>query len=64
MVVKTPKFQIGDRIYHVTKESEQGVVIDVTYSLRTANWLYIASFSPGFECSLYEDEISESKIFN
>ncbi len=24
MVVKTPKFQIGDRIYHVTKESEQG----------------------------------------
>jgi hypothetical protein len=63
MVVKTPKFQIGDRIYHVTKESEQGVVIDVTYSLRTANWLYIVSFSPGSECSLYEDEISESKIF-
>ena len=63
MVVKTPKFQIGDRIYHVTKESEQGIVIDVTYSLRTANWLYIVSFCPVFECSLYEDEISESKIF-
>lgn len=63
MKIRNPKFQIGDRVYHVTKESEQGVVIDVTYSLRTANWLYIVSFSPGSECSLYEDEISESKIF-
>ena len=63
MVVKNPKFQIGDRIYHVTKESEQGVVIDATYSLRTANWLYIVSFAPGFEYDLYEDELSESKIF-
>lgn len=63
MTIRNPKFQIGDRVYHVTKESEQGVVIDVTYSLRTANWLYIVSFSPGSECSLYEDEISESKIF-
>ena len=63
MVVKTPKFQIGDRIYHVTKESEQGVVIDATYFLRTANWIYVVSFSPGIECHLYEDEISESKIF-
>ena len=63
MVVKTPKFQIGDRVYHVTKESEQGVVLDATYSLRANNWLYEVSFSPGFECSLYEDEISESKVF-
>ena len=63
MVVKTPKFQIGDRIYHVTKESEQGVVINAKYFLRTGNWIYEVSFSPGFECDLYEDEISESKVF-
>ena len=63
MVVKTPKFQIGDRIYHVTKESEQGIVLDATYSLRANDWLYVVSFSPGIECHLYEDEISENRIF-
>ena len=63
MTIRNPKFQIGDRVYHVTKESEQGVVIDAKFFLRSGNWTYEVSFSPGFECDLYEDEISESKIF-
>ena len=63
MVIKNPKFQIGARVYHVTKESDQGVVLDAKFYLRTGNWVYSVAFTPGIDYDFYEDELSESKIF-
>jgi len=63
MIVPNPKYRIGTRVYHITKESDQGVIINARYSLRHAYWVYVVSFNPGSECDLYEDEISENISF-
>jgi len=63
MMINNPKYAIGDRIYHITKESDEGVIVDATYSLRFRSWQYVVTFKAGDSCSLYEDEISLTKIF-
>lgn len=63
MKIRTPKFEIGSRVYHVTKESDQGIIINAHYSLRHNYWLYEVSFIPGISYDMFEDEISENKYF-
>jgi hypothetical protein len=63
MKIPDPLYGIGQRVYHVTKESDQGVVLNCRYLLRQGYWIYVVSFSPGNECDLFEDEISNSKIY-
>lgn len=63
--MRKPKFSIGDKVYHVTPESDQGVVLDCRYSMREAGWSYIVAFGTERESLLYyEDELSETKIFS
>lgn len=62
--MKSPAFKIGERVYHVTPESEQGVVLDCIYSMRKGTWMYIVTFGPDKEAlSYYEDELSWTKMF-
>jgi len=62
--MKKPKFEIGERVYHITPESDSGVVLDCKYSLREGAWSYIVTFGPKEESLLYyEDELSRTKIF-
>jgi hypothetical protein len=63
MRINDPKFNIGDRVYHVTRESDEGVVVDINYSMRFGMWTYSVTFRPGSEDDFYEDEISNSKIY-
>lgn len=59
-----PKFNIGDKIYHITPESDLGVVLDCRYSMRENAWSYIVTFGAEKESLLYyEDELSTSKTF-
>ncbi|MPM33065.1 hypothetical protein SDC9_79632 [bioreactor metagenome] len=59
-----PKFQIGEKVYHITPESDQGVVLDCTFSMRKGYWLYLVTFGPEKDSmDYYEDELSTSKTF-
>lgn len=59
-----PKFQIGEKVYHVTPDSDQGIVLDCRYSMRENAWSYVVTFGPEKESLIYyEDELSTSKTF-
>lgn len=62
--IKSPKYEIGERVYHITKESSQGVVIDASFHLRFKYWVYTVTFTPGDNgVDFFEDELSKTKIF-
>ena len=64
-MIKPPRFNIGDRVYHITPESPEGIVIDAKYSLLTQSWEYQVTFGP-FSSSLwyYDVELIEHRTFN
>ena len=47
MMINNPKYTIGDRVYHITKESDEGIIIDATYSVRFRSWEYVVTFKAG-----------------
>ena len=62
--MKKPKFEIGERVYHITPESDLGVILDCKYSLREDAWSYIVSFGQEKDSlQYYEDELSRTKVF-
>ncbi|WP_019540555.1 hypothetical protein [Proteiniphilum acetatigenes] len=62
--MRNPKFNIGEKVYHITPDSDQGVVLDCRYSMREGSWSYIVTFGAEKEALLYyEDELSTSKTF-
>ena len=58
-----PQFNIGDTVYHVTPDSERGIIVDISYSYRTNLNKYLVSIS--FDKSEWCDEVelSYNKIF-
>lgn len=63
-MIKQPKFEIGQLVYHCTKESPEGVVINARYDLLTGLWSYEVVFSPEVPTlSYHEHEISLTKRF-
>lgn len=62
--MKHPKFNINDRVYHITPESDCGVVIDIKYSYLTGLFEYHVTFSATLESLwYYEHELSATKTF-
>lgn len=62
--MNTPKFQIGDIVYHATPDSPKGIVIDIKYSYRTKENEYQVAFSPDTNSLwYYVEELSSSPIF-
>jgi len=62
--MKKPKYQIGEKVYHITPESPAGVVLDCRFSMRDNSWSYIVAFGPEKESlSYYEDELTTNKTF-
>lgn len=53
MIEFNPEFQIGDSVYHATSDSDRGIILDITYSLRSGQVRYIVTFG-----RRSEDEIS------
>lgn len=58
-----PKFNISERVYHVTSETKFGVVIDIRYSYLTKLHEYQVSFDYGV-CSLWYTDFELSQIPN
>lgn len=62
--MKQPKYNIGDKVYHVTPESEQGMVLEAIYSLLHNRWLYRVTFGlRDNDYDYYEHELSETNQF-
>jgi hypothetical protein len=58
------KFDIGERVFHCTKESPEGVVLNALYDLYNDNWRYIVTFGPETPSLEYDEhELSTSKVF-
>jgi hypothetical protein len=61
--MKRPKFNIGDEVYHVTPESDKGIVIEVNYSYAFDANTYLVSLGFGVQHECAEHELSEDKLF-
>lgn len=62
--MKEPKYSIGDKVYHITPESDCGIVLDASFSMLNNRWMYLISF--GIKDNDYwyhEHEISTTKTF-
>lgn len=59
-----PKFNLGDKVYHITPESEQGTVLEATYSLLNNKWNYTVTFGlRDSDYRYYEHELSDTIQF-
>lgn len=60
-MANNPKFSIGDKVYHVTPDSPQGVVYDVLYSYRYNHYTYVITWAIGENTENVEDMLSSNK---
>lgn len=57
-------YDIGDRVFHCTKESPEGVVLNAYYDLLNNKWQYDVTFGPETpSLRYYEHELSAHKIY-
>lgn len=62
--MKVPKYNIGDRVFHITPESDPGVVLNIKYEYLTGLHEYLVTFSAQSESLwYYEHELSITKTF-
>ena len=57
------KYNILDRVYHVTPDSAVGVIIDIQYTFSTCQYLYLVSFSTEESVWCMEHELQLNKSF-
>lgn len=64
MMILNPKFNIGGKVYHITPESDCGIVLDASYSILDRRWRYVVTFGiKDSDYTYYEHELSKTKIF-
>lgn len=58
-------FNIGDRVFHSTRDGDEGIIINMTYDFRLNCVKYEVVFGrqSGDDVWCFEEELSESKIF-
>lgn len=63
MKIVKHRFYLGDRVFHITRDSDEGVITDMFFDIRLG-WKYYVAFSPlSVEMVYYEEELTQSKIF-
>jgi hypothetical protein len=62
MISFNPKYEIGEKVYHITPESSQGVIIDISYRLSTGIISYLIAISWDNEVWALGEELSREKI--
>ena len=63
MVQFKTEFEIEDKVYHVTPESDQGIVTDITYRHSSGIVWYHVTFNPDRgEIPCRDFELSRDKI--
>ena len=64
-VIYNPKFKVGDPVYHVTRESDEGIILDIQHTFVTNEIDYLVAFGWRTEeqviCS--ERELCDTKRF-
>lgn len=64
MNIPTPKYKIGNKVYHITPDSDMGIILDAQYSLLDGRWWYIVTFGiKDNDHTYYEQEITPFKVF-
>ena len=63
MNIPDPRFIITDKVYHITPDSPQGVVVDARWLLLDKRWEYLVAFSINETRSYYDYELSKHKTF-
>jgi len=58
-----PAFNIGDKVYHNTPESTEGIVVDIIYYYRSSTFRYLVAVGWDSEHNCTEEELSETKVF-
>jgi len=62
--VISPKFHIGDRVFHILPESPPGVVVEALYRYSCNRHSYMVMFDPMTAALEYEEfELTDSKSF-
>ena len=61
--MRKPKFEIGERVYHVTEGSTKGIVLDIRYSYYHDNNEYLVAFSHDTELWCLDREISKNQTW-
>jgi hypothetical protein len=61
--MKNNKFNIGDEVYHITPESDKGVIVEVTYMFSIDRYAYTVATSWNTEYVCSEHELTEHKNF-
>lgn len=59
------EFAIGDRVYYATPDSDSGIVLDITYSVRSGRVQYLVTFGRQSSDEVWCDstELSVDKVF-
>jgi hypothetical protein len=57
------KYNIGDRVYHVTPESEVGIVVDWRYSAYSRVYSYLVTWGIDDTNWYIDVELSDTKIY-
>lgn len=59
----TNRFEIGDEVYHVTPESDKGVIVEINYVYSSGKYLYTVATSWNQEFICSEHELTDTKKF-
>jgi len=57
------KFNIKDKVYHITKESPEGVVLDIRYYFITDTYEYLVTWGYNDSSYSWEEELCYNKVF-
>jgi len=57
------RFEIGDEVYHVTPESDKGVIVEINFVFSTNKFLYTVATGWNTEFICAEHELTDSKKF-
>ena len=61
--MKKPKFNLGGQVYHITPESEVGIIIDIVYYYATDKFRYLITLSFDKEIWCEEYELTSEKVY-
>lgn len=56
------KFEIGDRVFHKTPESDVGIILDISHHQLTNQVTYLVALGFNNEVSCLEEELSKEKV--
>ena len=56
------KYNRGDKVYHITPDSPQGIILDIRYYFRNKTYEYLVYWSHNENGYYWEEELDETKV--